>query len=145
MSICKRSFIVVAAFIALALGACASGPTYSSMQTAIPNVASDKGRIFIYRTAVVGLAIQPDVRVNGEVVGSAAPQGFFYVDRPAGNYTIAATTEVERSLSVTLAPGQTRYVRLAFSIGLFAGHVSPELVDDAEGAKDIVGLHYTGR
>lgn len=146
MKIRTRSlFVVVTAIMALALGACASGPTYSSMQGSIPSLAADKGRIFIYRTAVIGAAVQPDVRVNGEVVGSAVPQGFFYVDRPAGNYTITTATEVERSLSVTLAQGQMRYVRLAISLGLFAGHVSPELVDDAEGAKDISDLHYTGK
>jgi uncharacterized protein (DUF2141 family) len=145
MTIRRRVSVVLAVTSALALGACASGPTYSEMQTSIPSLAADKGRILIYRTTVAGFAIQPDVRVNGEVVGSAAPQGFFYVDRPAGSYTIAATTEVERSLSLTLAAGQTRYVRLAISIGLLAGHVSPELVDDAEGAKDISTLHYAGK
>jgi hypothetical protein len=106
--------------------------------------AEGQGRIFIYRTIVLGAAVQPSVKVNDAVVGSAVPKGFFYVDRPAGNYTISTETEVERTLSLTLAPGQVRYVRLSISIGFFVGHVYPELVDDAEAKEDIAGCHLTG-
>jgi len=129
----------------LALAACAGGPKYSEMQSTIPNLSANTGRIYIYRTAVVGFAIQPDVKINGEVVGSAAPDGFFYVDRPPGNYTITTSTEVSRSLTLTLASGQTRYVKLDISMGFFAGHVYPELVDDATGEKDIASLHYAAK
>lgn len=126
----------------LVLAACASGPKYSEMQSAIPNLTANTGRIYIYRTTAVGFAVQPDVKINGEVVGSAAPDGFFYVDRPPGNYTITTSTEVSRSLTLTLDSGQTRYVKLDISMGFFVGHVYPELVDDATGDKDIASLHY---
>src|SRR5262249_29863447 len=135
---------LVALFLSLALGACASGPTYSEMQTSIPALAPDLGRIYVYRATVVGAAVQPSVLVNGTVAGNAKPLGFFYVDGPAGDYTISATTEVTRTLTLGLVAGQTRYVRLAMSLGFFVGHVSPELVDDARGAADISTLHYTG-
>jgi len=52
----------------------------------IPPVGQDLGRVFFYRTSILGAAIQPDVKLNGEKVGSAKPKGFFYVDRPAGAY-----------------------------------------------------------
>lgn len=64
------------------------------------------GRIFIYRTALLGAAVQPEVKVNAQVVGRAVPNGFFYVDRAAGPYSINTTTEVDRSLSLTLDKGQ---------------------------------------
>jgi len=146
MNIPKR-IANLAAFcvLCLMLAACAGGPRFSEMSGNIPNLGADNGRIYIYRTTVLGAAIQPDVRVNGVVVGSAAPQGFFYVDRPPGNYKISTSTEVDRDLSLTLESGQTRYVRLGISMGFFVGHVYPELVDDAEGKQDISTLHYTGK
>ncbi len=90
------------------------------------------------------MAVQPDVKVNDVVVGSAVPRGFIYLDRPAGNYTISTATEVTRTLSLTLAPGQVRYVRLNIGIGFFVGHVYPELVEDLEGIADIADCHLVG-
>lgn len=131
--------------LALSMAACASGPTFSEMSGKIPTLDGGNGRIYVYRTTALGAALQPSVKVNGEVVGDAVPRGFFYVDRPAGSYKITTSTEVERNLSLTLDSGQTRYVRLGISIGFLVGHVYPELVDDAEGQKDIADLHYTGK
>jgi hypothetical protein len=45
---------------------------------------------------VLGAAVQRAVKLNGEVVGKAVPQGFFYVDRPPGDYTVTTATEVEK-------------------------------------------------
>lgn len=130
--------------VALLAGCATSGPTYGDLQSKLPPPAEGQGRIFIYRTVVFGAAVQPDVKLNNVVVGSAVPRGFIYLDRPAGNYTISTQTEVERTLSLTLAPGQVRYVRLAIGIGFFVGHVYPELVDDKEGIADIASCHLVG-
>jgi len=53
--------------------------------------------------------------------------------------------EVDRKLSLTLDKGQTRFVRLNISMGFFAGHVYPELVDQAIGEKEIQECRYTGK
>ena len=126
------------------LTGCASGPTYSQLKATFPAVAQDKGRIFFYRTVVLGAAVQPAVKLNGQEVGTAKPEGFFYVDRPAGAYTVETSTEVKRQLSLNLETNQTRYVRLNISIGFFVGHVYPELMDNAAGESEIVSCHYTG-
>ena len=136
---------VIAGVLLLLLGACASGPQFSQMQNSMPAVSADNGRIFVYRSTVLGAAIQPSVKINGDVVGSAVPRGFFYVDRPPGDYEITTITEVTRTLSLHLDAGQTRYVRLGISIGFFVGHVYPELVDDAVGSSEIKELHYIGK
>jgi hypothetical protein len=130
-------------FVLMLLSSCASGEKFTEVQKTIAAPAAGMGRIFIYRTAVVGTAIQPAVKINGEKVGNAVPNGFFYVDRPAGNYEISTSTEVKRTLSLTLEPNQTRYVKLNIGFGFLAGHVWPELVDNATGEKDIASLRYT--
>lgn len=135
---------LLALLMPLLLAACATGKNFSEMAQAIPAVPPDKGRIYIYRTAVLGMAVQPSVKVNDEVVGSAVPRGFFYVDRPPSDYRISTATEVERTLSLTLEPGQVRYVRLAIAMGFFVGHVFPELVEDSTGQAEIADCRYTG-
>ena len=127
------------------LSACgATGPKYADYERNIPAIQQDHGRIYIYRNSFLGAAVQPEVKLDGMVVGTAVPNGFFYVDRPAGNYEILTSTEVDRKLSLTLENGQTRYVRLGISIGFFVGHVYPELVEPSVGAKEIQETQYTG-
>lgn len=126
------------------LAACASGPKYADIAPTLEAPSTDAGRIYIYRTALLGAAVQPEVKLNGEVVGRAVPGGFFYLDRPPGNYEVVTSTEVDRTLSFTLEKGQTRYVRLEISFGFFVGHVYPELVESAVGAQEIKETSYTG-
>jgi hypothetical protein len=135
-----RSLVIMLAFVALS--SCASGEKFTELQTTIAPPAAENGRIYIYRTAVAGTAVQPAVKVNGEKVGNAVPNGFFYVDRPAGDYEITTETEVKRALTLKLEPGQTRYVKLNIGFGFFVGHVWPELVDNATGEKEIAKLRY---
>ena len=135
--------LFILACVALFSG-CASGPQFSAIKDTIPPVPADAGRIYIYRTAIVGAAVQPDVKVNGQVVGTAKPQGFIYIDRPAGSYKIETSTEVTRTLSLVVEKGQTRYVRLNISLGFMVGHVYPELVDEATGLKDLNECKFVG-
>lgn len=99
--------VIVAAFLMIG---CASGPSFNEYSASIPVMDSNTGRIYIYRTSSFGAAIQPKIPINREVVGSAVPKGFFYIDRPAGNYEISASTEAKRSLTLSLEPGDERYV-----------------------------------
>jgi hypothetical protein len=141
----RRSLLRFATVLLLPilLAACATtGKSLPEMQSSLTPPPSGYGRIFIYRTAVVGMALQPSIKVNDTVVGSAVPRGFFYVDRPAGEYRISSSTEVTRTLSLVLSSGQVRYVRMGISFGFFAGHVYPELVDESEGMADLANCHY---
>ena len=130
--------------LALFMG-CASGPKYSQVSNMIPPVGPEQGRIFFYRASALGAAVQPSVMLNGETIGTAQPDGFFYVDRPPGNYQVSTTTEVKRTLSLLLEKEQVRYVRLNISMGFFVGHVYPELVEPGVGEKQIQGCSYIGR
>jgi hypothetical protein len=133
-------------FVLPLLAACASGPTYSEMQKTTAPPAANLGRIYLYRSgSPFGAAVQPSVKIDGKVVGSAVPGGYFYVDLPAGSHKISADTEVKRDLSVTLQAGQTRYVVLHVSMGAFAGHISPELAEEKTALEDIKDCSYTGK
>ena len=125
------------------LAACASGPKYSDVKSSIPPLSSTQGRIYFYRSnSMMGSAIQPSIMLNGEKVGDSKPGGFFYVDRPPGKYEVACGTEVERKASFVLDAGQQRYIKTTISMGVLVGHVTPELVDPAEGMVAIQSLHY---
>src|SRR5512136_376495 len=123
---------------------CATGTKYSAMATSITPPAADLGRIYVYRVSALGALIKPKVFLDDKVVGKATARGFFYVDVPPGTHQLRTTTEVKRTLSLTLEAGQVRYVELKVGMGFFAGHVAPQLVDNAVGEKEIQKCKYTG-
>lgn len=135
----RRSLLTGLGLVALApaLSACASGPAYDKALASLPKLAPGNGRIFFYRPSAFGMAYQPDVWLDGAVVGTAVPQGFFYADRPAGDHKAEIKSEVTRTLSFTLPEGQERFVRVDISPGFFVPHASPELVDANEARSEI--------
>ncbi|MFN7887790.1 MAG: DUF2846 domain-containing protein [Betaproteobacteria bacterium] len=140
----RQSLLALVALAAVIAG-CASGPKYQDVAKSIPALKPNEGRVFFFRSSsVVGAAVQADIRLNGTVVGTSIPGGFFYVDRPAGNYVAASSTETEKTLSFTLAAGETKYVRSSVGLGLLVGRVILELGDPKAAQAEIETLSYTG-
>lgn len=141
-----RTLRLLLAGAALALlCACASGPKYTEVEKTFPAVAEGHGRIWFYRSGIMfGAGIQPSVMLNSVKVGDSVPGGFFYVDRPAGSYEVLLSTEVDRKLTFTLASREDRYIRMTVGLGVIVYRVYPELVDPAEGRKEIVDASYIG-
>ena len=132
--------------VALLTAGCATGVKYESMKGSTPTVKESDGRIYFYRNAsMFGAAIQPAISLNGAEVGSSKPGGFFYVDRPIGDYKASAATEVERSLSFTLGAREIKYIKTSPSFGVLVGRINFELVDPAVAESELVGLSYTGQ
>ena len=149
--------LFVCCLVALTLSACAFGMQFTEMNPSTAPKDQDTGRIFFYRTTVFGFALQPDIRLNGTKVGDAVPHGFFYVDRPPGNYEVVVTSNrADRKLTFVLDTGQTRFVKFSLKTGChyspsqievyscMPGHVYGELVDPAVGLKEIKEQRYTG-
>ena len=114
-----RALAVTGILALTLLSACAtSGPKFSDMTAEMSTTSKPGvGRIYFYRTSVLGAAVQPEVRLNGQAVGHAIPQGFFFVDCPPGNYEVST---------------------------FLVGHVYGELVDEAKGRSEITATRYTG-
>lgn len=140
-TLAKITFLLV---VVSFMGGCASGPTYLEMAPSIRELPQDTGRVYFYRTSALGAALQPEVKMNNEIVGKATAQGFFYTDKEPGKYEIMTSTEVDRKLSLLLEADQTRYVRFGVSMGFFVGHVYPELVSTEEGQEEIKECKFTG-
>ena len=138
-----RISVALAAFALLS--ACASGPKYAEVAATFPKAKATDGRIWFYRPGIMfGAGIQPTVMLNGAKVGESTPGGFFYVDRPAGNYEVLLSTEVDRKVTFTLVPGQERYIRMTVGLGVIVYRVYPELVDEGVGRGEIVETSYIG-
>jgi len=143
----KRTFLkfaLAAAAVALVSG-CATGIKHDQMASSIPSLKPGEGRIYFFRSSsMVGAAIQPDIRLSGQVIGASKPGGFFFVDRPAGNYVASASTETEKTVSFTLQPGETKYIRSSIGFGIVAGRAVLEPETPEKAKAELGSLSYTG-
>jgi len=137
-----RRALFAAVPLMLLLAGCATGPKYTEVISTLPSLTPSEGRIYFYRPSALGAAVQPEIKLNGQKVGTAKPHGFYFVDRAPGDYEVTAATETEKKLTFTLEPRQERYVRLKIQMGLFVGRIVPELVDKAEAEGDLAGLSF---
>src|SRR5207249_10033828 len=94
----------VAAALLLVLSGCATGAKYTEVASTLPPLAPSQGRIYFYRPSAFGAAVQPDINLNSQKVGTAKPHGFYFVDRPPGNYEVTAAPDTDTERPSTLAP-----------------------------------------
>lgn len=135
--------LVIAAAIFLT-GCAATGPRYAEVEASLPTLRSGYGRLVVYRSGGLGVAVQPDIKLNGEVIGQSQPEGFFFVDRTAGRYTVSARTEIETTLDAELEEGRTTYVQTSITMGLFVGHPRLTLQSESTAIQQLPRLAYTG-
>ena len=122
----------------------AAGTTYAVLHSSEPALAPDMGRIYLYReSSLMGVVVQPSIMIDGQDTGGDSHSGdYFYIDRPAGTYIISTSTEKKEQASVTVAAGQSVYVKFKVSMGLFVGHVLPSVVDPQVAAGEIKDCDY---
>jgi len=122
----------------------AADTTYAVLHSSEPALASDLGRIYLYRvSSVFGMTLQPTIKIDGQSTGGDASSGdYFYIDRPAGTYIISTSTEKTEQVSVTVVAGQSVYVKFKVSMGFLVGHVSPSVVDPQVAAGEIKDCDY---
>jgi hypothetical protein len=141
MSGLKKCALAVLMLTAMPVsGAFGSGATtYATLHASEPPIAEGQGRFYFYREGgLMGAALQPSVYINGETTGARAKPGdYFYVDRPAGTYEIATTTEKKEAVTMSLVAGQSLFVRFDVSMGFLVGHISPTIIDPQQALKEI--------
>jgi len=140
----RQLWIIALVLALLLLAGCASGPEFRTVENGLSSPPTGKARIFFYRSTSLGGGIQPEIKLNGTVIGKAEPNGIFFVDRDPGNMEVITGSEVERRLTFTIRAGETRYVRCSVGFGVLVYRIIPELVSEEEAKNEIGDLAYTG-
>jgi len=145
MTVPARFRLVALLAIAAVVTGCATGPKFSETSASMPAVKAGDGRIFFYRSnSMLGAAIQPDVRLNGEVVGPSKPGGYFYVDRPAGAYSAATSTETEKTVSFRLDAGENKYIKMTPGFGVVVGRMVLSVEPAQTAQTELATMSYVG-
>ena len=133
----QNHIILLMSACVLLLSSCASGPGFAEAQASFPKLASNQGRLFVYRTNPLGAAIQPMIMVDGKEAGRAKAKGFVLVDLPPGAHKVQVKTEVSREATVNVSSGQNSYVRLDVNMGIMAARITPVVIPSAQGASEV--------
>lgn len=132
-------------WVALLQGCAATGPKGVEMAATMGAIPEGYGRIVFFRAnSVVGAAVQPEIRLDGQVVGQSKPGGFFYVDAAPGRHKASASTEASSEVELQVLAGQTQYVRSAISMGFVVGRVTLSVEGSFNAKGELMGLSYTG-
>ena len=137
--------LACAAAAVVLVSGCATGPKHDEIASSIPSLKAGQSRIYFFRSSSLGAAIQPDIRLNGEVVGQSKSNGFFFVDRPAGNFLASVSSETEKTLSFVTQPGETKYVRSFASLGVLVWRINLEPETPEKAKAEIGTLSFTGK
>lgn len=138
--------IVFFIFIILSTGGCATVEMESKevsdrIKSFAPPSSGNAG-LYIFRAGSFGGALKKDIRVNERCVGESAPNTFFYHE-VAGDQTYKISTESEFSpndLLIKVEKGLSYFIRQYIKLGIIVGGAGLELVDEAEGKKEILSL-----
>lgn len=137
-------WLLLAAVVVLT-GCAATGPRYAEVESNFPSLRPGYGRVLVYRLpGAGGAAVQPEIKLNGELIGKAQPDGFFFVDRAVGRYTLTSSTEVRSTTELELVEGATVYVQFGISMGLFVGQPRLTIQPPATAVPQLSGLAYIG-
>ncbi len=140
----KMLALGIASALTLTVAGCASGPTISETQNVVAPPAPGLTRIVVYRTGILGAAIQPIIKVGNKETGRCTPNGVFFVDVPKGKHRVSATTEVDRGITVDTTNASTAYVKCSIGFGVAVGRPKVEVVARATGMSETANLAYRG-
>lgn len=90
---------------------------------------AESGKIVMYRPgSIVGSAVACPIRHEGKEIVELGRNKFAEWTVPAGRYILTNKTA---SVEVTVAPGETRYVRCQIKAGFMSGRADLQIVDAA--------------
>lgn len=133
-----RLVLLSAIFVLLVSGCTATGPSYTSFKTTIPQLTSGQARLYFLREgSFANSGLTARVHLNGTKVADLNMDGFTFVDRPAGNVVIMIDAPLNFGLarrSFNLEDGKTYYFLVANnSDNIMAGSLFGAIGAVAEG------------
>jgi hypothetical protein len=148
--VCRSGAAGLTLALGVALSGCASGgPTGEEVLTS--GLKPETARLVIYRSAVIGMGVQPDYMVGGQKVGSSQAKGFIVCDfapgprevktgNPGMNVNFGGGSD---AVQVNLQKGTTTYLRAEPKMGLTIGVITLTEVDAAQGKIESAALFKT--
>jgi hypothetical protein len=127
--------ILIAGCLAIFTVGCATQQKYNQVSSSFPQLSPGEGRIYFYSDGGFGVGKGAPFQINDEFVGYQWFGAFFYVDRPAGNYTLSSPSGLttKYQLPFALSDGETKIIRFHWKGSMFGPNAEPTLEDKDSG------------
>lgn len=137
-------FLVSVVAVLFIMTSCAAGVPFSEVQSSLPQIPEGMSRIYLYRTSIVGITVQPMVNVDRLPIKKAVPKGFFFIDVMPGVHVISCPNETTREEKFITKADTYCFVRIDMNMGAFDGRVKPVVVSKEKGEKQIRKCKFMG-
>ncbi|MEH6629960.1 MAG: DUF2846 domain-containing protein [Halopseudomonas aestusnigri] len=138
MSTLNKAIVIF--ILSLTLAACGASRKAKPITGSLPQVSESNARIYFYRSKVPFLAaIEPKFLVDEKVVGKAVMNQAIYRDARPGVYEIKISSDMENPITLTLSPGETRYIKAYGTTSVIRTYLSIEEINEKQAVKDLEG------
>lgn len=134
--------------VALLLSACVTSVPMGDVNTSMKAKtfappAEGKAGLYVYRAGVFGGALKKDIWVDGNCLGTSAPNVFFYTEIDGDKeHTVTTASEfATNSIPLHTESGKLYFVRQYIRMGAFVGGANVQQVSEAEGKAAVMGLN----
>jgi len=108
-----KSLLLIVVVVSFVSGCAATGPSYTSIKTTIPQLTSDQARLYFLREGeFTNAGLTARVHLNGAKVVDLNMDGFAYADHQAGEVLImidASLNPGEAKQTIKIESGKTYY------------------------------------
>jgi hypothetical protein len=149
--------IYILLLVVFITGCASNAPKFSEVKVSFPTVDPGNGRIYLYRPSkLMGFGYTPKIFINDIDIGKLESGGFFFIDRPEGEYHIDSrdgntkSSDPENHIKFSLAKGETKYIKFTFTKAGFAIFlvsvqipvIHPEIVAKEKALVDLSEISY---
>ena len=101
---------------------------------------STETKIVVYRTSIGGFAIQPKVFIDGQEAAKCVPNRATSKKVAPGQHKVTSKTLSEKAVTVSVAEGETVYVKCSISVGLIVGGAKLVVIPAEKAAPKVAKL-----
>lgn len=141
----RLSYRLSPLLLAMLLGACAGSPAASPEEDRqakqFPAPAAEKGALYVFRDGgLMGVVKTVDVSIAGGAEAVLAANNYLRLEGPPGPIDVTCRTDTDRAARhVDIAEGQTRYLQITMTPGLWGSGCSLAEVGPDRGQAAIRG------
>ena len=97
--------------------------------------SAESGHVYVCRDGrTFGMAIRPDIELDGKTIATVARSTFAYAEVMPGDHTlIAKSMEHDSKVTFVVKPGERRFFQTWISMGVLSGWGLIEEIDETKG------------